>query len=109
MVVERVEAARDAGPYQAEVVGMRESVAVQPTVVERANPILTTQEFPAGTRGVASPGIEMEYVPNSMAAAGIETTGDTRANMVYIGQDRNRGGIPDSNQPGHRPAPFGAG
>jgi len=45
MVVERTEAARDAGTYMADVVAVREGVPLQPTVVERLNPILTTQDF----------------------------------------------------------------
>merc|ERR1712128_390254 len=40
-VVQRVEQATIGGVYQAGVVGVRENVSVQPTVVERVSPILT--------------------------------------------------------------------
>merc|ERR1719491_1565717 len=40
-VVQRVDQATIGGVYQAGVVGVRENVAVQPTVVERVSPIMT--------------------------------------------------------------------
>merc|ERR1719215_1912557 len=40
-VVQRVDAATIGGVYEAGVVGVRENVAVQPTVVERVSPIMT--------------------------------------------------------------------
>jgi len=137
MVVDRTEAARDAGIYTADVVAVREGVPTQSTVVERVNPILTTQEIVVdqraamgyGTREVfamSNPMVTQEVVmeetigaprsrvatqelyfggtgvvnarqaPSSMAAAGIDTTGDGRANLVYVGADRNMDGIPDA-------------
>merc|ERR1719506_2044437 len=99
---------------------------MQSTVVERVNPILTTQEIKVGSRAlemmgpVASQEIVIEEVAGaarrgttqplitgtvtssagqaggSMAAAGIDTTGDGRANLVFVGADRNRDGIPDA-------------
>merc|ERR1719329_1425138 len=40
-VVQRVDAATIGGVYEAGVVGVRENVTVQPTVVERVSPIMT--------------------------------------------------------------------
>merc|ERR1712139_151894 len=48
-------------------------------------------------------GVSMEVAPGSqapapMAAVGVDTTGDGRANIVVVGEDRNRDGIPDELQ-----------
>merc|ERR1711935_1249661 len=82
-VVQRVEQATIGGVYQAGVVGVRENVSVQPTVVERVSPILTNNL--AGASMIQG---QQLGVAQSFAAATYATTlgaGQYGAGQVYGG------------------------
>merc|ERR1711924_530743 len=80
-VIERVEQGTMAGIYDAGVVGVRENVSVQPTVVERVSPVMTmggvVETFAAPTvvetygapTMIETYGAPTEYVATEMLAA----------------------------------------
>jgi hypothetical protein len=74
LVVERTEAARSAGTYEADVVSVREGACVQPTVVERQNPILTQEFSYAGAMGTRTV-MESVAVADPMAMQGTRVIG----------------------------------
>lgn len=65
-VVQRIEAAMSAGKYEADVVAIREAASIQPTVIERQNPVLATQET------VESPVVTRTLFGTADAVAGVQ-------------------------------------
>jgi hypothetical protein len=99
------------GPQEVKTMFFEETVVPQsqPAVIRRPPPVETVQRpavinsYPVVVKDTETvvkmdPFTTQEAMTPPMAALGVDTNGDGRANFTYVGVDMNRDGIPDALQ-----------